>query len=96
LTEVAYDAAMDIAVVLVIVLIIVAIWRGPKVLPEWGAAIGKTVREARSHATKGLGDGDDADSKALSEGSDGEPVSVGTSATSTTASRPDTTGAPRS
>ncbi len=83
---------MDIVVVLIIVLIIVAIWRGPKVLPEWGAAIGKTVREARTHATKGL-DGDDSDPKALSEGSVGEPI---VSTTTTTTTSADTTGAPRS
>ena len=80
---------MDIVVVLVIVLVIVAIWRGPKVLPEWGAAIGKTVREARTHATKGL-DGDETDPKALSDGSVVEPM-----ASSTTATSADTTGAPR-
>jgi Sec-independent protein translocase protein TatA len=80
---------MDIVVVLVIVLIIVAIWRGPKVLPEWGAAIGKTVREARTHATKGL-DADAPEPNVLSEGSVGDPV-----APPTTAPRADTTGAPR-
>ena len=80
---------MDIVVVLVIVLVIVAIWRGPKVLPEWGAAIGKTVREARTHATKGL-DGEDADPKALPDGSVGEPM-----ASTSTSARADTTGAPR-
>ena len=79
---------MDIVVVLIIVLVIVAIWRGPKVLPEWGAAIGKTVREARTHATKGL-DGDDSDPKALSDGS---VVEMPTTPTTTSA---DTTGAPR-
>jgi Sec-independent protein translocase protein TatA len=80
---------MDIVVVLLIVLVIVAIWRGPKVLPEWGAAIGKTVREARTHATKGL-DGDDSDPKSLSDGSVGEPM-----ASTPTATSADTTGAPR-
>jgi Sec-independent protein translocase protein TatA len=92
---VAYDAAMDIVVVLVIVLVVVAIWRGPKVLPEWGAAIGKTVREARTHATKGL-DGDEDDPKALSDGSVVvEPMASTTTTTTTTATRADTTGAPR-
>jgi Sec-independent protein translocase protein TatA len=81
---------MDIVIVLLIVLVIVAIWRGPKVLPEWGAAIGKTVREARTHATKGL-DGDDSQPKSLSDGSAGEPV-----ASSTTTSTADTPSAPRS
>jgi Sec-independent protein translocase protein TatA len=81
---------MDIVVVLIIVLIIVAIWRGPKVLPEWGAAIGKTVREARTHATKGL-DGSDNEPKSLSDGSVGEPM-----ASSTTATSADTTSTPRS
>jgi Sec-independent protein translocase protein TatA len=81
---------MDIVIVLVIVLVIVAIWRGPKVLPEWGAAVGKTVREARTHATKGL-DEDAPTPNQLSEGSVGEPMP-----SSTTSSQADTTSAPRS
>jgi Sec-independent protein translocase protein TatA len=86
---------MDIVVVLVIVLIIVAIWRGPKVLPEWGAAIGKTVREARTHATKGLDSGD-PEPNVLSDGSVVIEPTSSTTTTTTTATRADTTGAPRS
>ena len=50
---------MDILIVLVVVLIIVLVWRGPKVLPEWGAAVGKSIREVRVHATKGLDSGEE-------------------------------------
>ena len=79
----------DVLILLLIVLVIVAVWRGPKVLPEWGAAIGKTVREARTHATKGL-ESDNAEPKSLSDGSVGEPISPSTTPTSA-----DTTGTPR-
>jgi Sec-independent protein translocase protein TatA len=73
----------DIILVLIIIAVIVLIWRGPKILPEWGAALGKTVREARSNATKGLDD----DKKA--------EISDGGIDTTATATRRDTTNAPR-
>lgn len=46
----------DLLVVLVIILIGVLIWRGPKTLPKLGQALGRGVREARSEASKKLGD----------------------------------------
>lgn len=73
----------DIIVVLIIIAVIVLLWKGPKMLPEWGAALGKTVREARSNATKGL---DDDKKSELSDGG------IDTTATTT---RRDTTNAPR-
>jgi Sec-independent protein translocase protein TatA len=75
----------DILILLVVIAIIVLLWKGPKMLPEWGAAIGKTVREARSNATKGL---DDEKPSELSDG--------GIDASATTTTRRDTTNAPRS
>ena len=38
---------MDILLVLVVILIIVFIWRGPKMLPQFGEALGKAVKGAR-------------------------------------------------
>lgn len=75
----------DYIILGIIVLVVVLIWRGPKILPEWGAAIGRGVREARSHATKGL---DDDKPSELSDG--------GIDTTAATAARRDTTNAPRS
>lgn len=75
----------DIVILGVIILVVVLLWRGPKMLPEWGAALGKGIREARSHATKGL------DEDKPSELSDG-----GIDTSASTASRRDTTNAPRS
>jgi Sec-independent protein translocase protein TatA len=76
----------DIVILGVIILVVVLLWRGPKMLPEWGAALGKGIREARSHATKGL---DEDKPNELSDGG------IDTSANAT-ASRRDTTNAPRS
>lgn len=33
--------------ILIIVLVIVLIWRGPKMLPQFGEAVGKAVKSAR-------------------------------------------------
>ena len=38
---------MDILLVLIVILIVVLIWRGPKMLPQFGAALGKAVKSAR-------------------------------------------------
>lgn len=38
---------MDILVILVIVLLIVLVWRGPRILPKWGEALGRGVRATR-------------------------------------------------
>lgn len=46
----------DLLVVLIIVLIGALIWRGPKTLPKLGQALGRGVREARTEASKQLGD----------------------------------------
>lgn len=40
----------DLALILVIVLILVLVWRGPKTLPQLGAALGRGVKEARKEA----------------------------------------------
>jgi Sec-independent protein translocase protein TatA len=37
----------DLLVVLLVILAIVLVWRGPKNLPKLGAALGRTVRDAR-------------------------------------------------
>lgn len=74
----------DILILAIILLVIVLIWRGPKMLPQWGAALGRGVREARSHVDKTFGD------DKTSELSDGGIE------TTTTTTRRDTTNAPRS
>ena len=33
--------------ILIIVLVIVLVWRGPKMLPQFGEAVGKAVKSAR-------------------------------------------------
>lgn len=38
----------DVAVVLIIVLVVVLFWRGPKMLPRIGEALGRTVKDTRS------------------------------------------------
>jgi Sec-independent protein translocase protein TatA len=45
-----YDAPMgpDILIVLVIVLVVVLMWRGPKMLPQIGNALGRTVKDTKS------------------------------------------------
>ena len=37
----------DIGLVLLIILIVLLLWRGPKLLPSLGAALGRTVKETR-------------------------------------------------
>ena len=82
----AYDAQMpDYLIALVALLLIVLIWRGPKMLPQWGAALGRGVREIRGHVDKTFGD------EKTSELSDG---GIETTTTTTTIRR-DTTKAPR-
>jgi Sec-independent protein translocase protein TatA len=43
---------MDFLLILVVALVVVFVWRGPKTLPKWGAALGKGFREAKSEAVK--------------------------------------------
>lgn len=38
---------VDILLILIVILIIVLIWRGPTMLPQIGAALGKAVKGAR-------------------------------------------------
>ncbi len=70
------SANVDILLVLIVILIIVLVWRGPKMLPQFGEALGKTVKSMRDSMSDGSGasdgvaadaaaapDKDDADSK---------------------------------
>ena len=43
---------MDLLIILVIVLAVVFMIRGPKTLPKWGAALGKSFRGAKEEAGK--------------------------------------------
>ena len=43
---------VDFIVILIVILVIVLMWRGPKTLPKWGAALGTAVRGARTEASK--------------------------------------------
>lgn len=46
----------DVLIVLIVILGIVLVWRGPKNLPKLGAALGRSIREARAEASKPLDD----------------------------------------
>lgn len=46
----------DALLILVVVLIVVLIWRGPKMLPRIGQALGKTVKGAREEIPSALKD----------------------------------------
>ena len=50
----------DLGLVLVVVLILVLVVRGPKTLPQLGAALGRGVKEARKEAAA-MREGKDAD-----------------------------------
>ena len=47
---------MDWLIILVVALVVVAVWRGPKTLPKWGAALGKGFRDAKTEAIKAQGE----------------------------------------
>jgi Sec-independent protein translocase protein TatA len=47
---------MDWLVILVIALVLVVVWRGPKTLPKWGAALGRGFRDAKTEAVKAQGE----------------------------------------
>lgn len=49
----------DLLILLVVILIIVLLVRGPKTLPQLGAALGRGVREARHEARKGVSNDDE-------------------------------------
>ncbi len=55
--------------ILLVVLVIVLIWRGPKMLPQFGEALGKAVKGARDTM-----DRDSSESKASDEGDDDAPA----------------------
>lgn len=38
---------VDLLLVLIVILIVVLVWRGPQMLPQIGAALGKAVKGAR-------------------------------------------------
>ena len=68
-----YDARMfglDTMVVLLIVLAVVLVWRGPKMLPKWGEALGRGVKAARKEADELRRDADRTDG---TDGTDGVP-----------------------
>jgi Sec-independent protein translocase protein TatA len=58
---------VDILLVLIVILIIVFIWRGPKVLPQFGEALGKAVKGARDtmdrDSTESTSSDDDSQSR---------------------------------
>jgi Sec-independent protein translocase protein TatA len=38
---------IDLVIILVVILGIVLVWRGPKILPKWGEALGRGVKATR-------------------------------------------------
>ena len=38
---------IDVLIVLIVVLGVVLVWRGPKILPKWGEALGRGVKATR-------------------------------------------------
>ena len=56
--------------VLVVLLIIVLIWRGPKMLPRLGEALGRTVKGVRENLPGAMEDeGNDTDGSGTKSGS---------------------------
>jgi hypothetical protein len=45
-----YDGSMgpDILIILIVVLVVVLMWRGPKMLPQIGSALGRTVKDTKA------------------------------------------------
>jgi Sec-independent protein translocase protein TatA len=52
---------VDILLVLVVILIVVLIWRGPKMLPQFGEALGKAVKGARDTMDRDAAESDKDD-----------------------------------
>ena len=42
---------VDVLIVLIVILAVVLIWRGPKILPKWGEALGRGVKATRKEVT---------------------------------------------
>ncbi len=38
---------VDVLIVLIVILAVVLVWRGPKILPKWGEALGRGVKATR-------------------------------------------------
>ncbi len=38
---------LDVVIVLIVILAVVLVWRGPKMLPRWGATLGRGVKATR-------------------------------------------------
>lgn len=52
----------DTLLILLVILVIVAIWRGPKTLPQIGSMLGRGVKAAREEADRiRTGEGDEAE-----------------------------------
>jgi len=49
--------------ILIVVLIVVLVWRGPKMLPQFGEALGKAVRGARDNFNRDSADTPTSDTK---------------------------------
>ena len=62
---------VDIMLVLVVLLILVLIWRGPKMLPRLGEALGKTVKGVRENLPGAMPDekSEDNDDSGTTSGS---------------------------
>jgi mttA/Hcf106 family len=72
-TPLAYDARVpDLLILLLIILAIVLYVRGPKVLPRWGAALGRGVRDVRRTVNGQLRDGDHEKDQAAGAAPDAE------------------------
>jgi Sec-independent protein translocase protein TatA len=42
---------VDVLIVLILILAVVLVWRGPKILPKWGEALGRGVKATRKEVT---------------------------------------------
>ena len=53
----------DVGLILLIILIVILLWRGPKLLPSLGAALGRTVKETRRTIDEKFDDAEDRPDK---------------------------------
>jgi Sec-independent protein translocase protein TatA len=53
----------DLIIVLIVVLVVVLMWRGPKMLPQIGAAFGKTIKDTKTELDGAFKKDDDSDTK---------------------------------
>ncbi len=54
----------ELIIVLIVVLVVVLMWRGPKMLPQIGAAFGKTVKDTKAELDDAFKKDDGSDTKA--------------------------------